>query len=130
MAHYQLALGSTSNGAVPIDHPPPSYPSAMLARCPADARLHALLIVGTDGEVNEVRVDEAVAAEPAFASAVRTAAMAWHFEPLIISHWAADAHDNMHSVDTEVRPFSLSYEFRFACHAGRPEVSSASETRQ
>ncbi|MDQ6646172.1 MAG: energy transducer TonB [Pseudomonadota bacterium] len=128
MQHYQLALGSTSAGAVPIDHPSPSYPSAMLANCPADVRLQAQLIVGTDGKVDEVRVDEAAAAEPAFVSAVRTAAMQWHFEPLIISHWAADAHDETHPVDTEARPFSLPYEFRFACHAGKPVVSSSSTT--
>jgi hypothetical protein len=129
MAHYELAMGSTSSGAVPIDHPAPSYPSAMLASCPVEVRLQALLIVGADGNVDEVRVDDAPAAERAFVSAVRAAALAWHFEPLVINHWAADAQDIPHPVDTETKPFSLPYEFRFACHAGKAEVSSSSARR-
>lgn len=129
MAHYQLAMGSTSSGAVLLDHPAPSYPSVMLVSCPAEVQLQALLIVGTDGKVAEVRVDKASAIAPAFTAAVRTAALGWRFEPLVISHWAADANDETHPVDTEARPFSLPYAFRFACHAGRSEVSSSSATR-
>lgn len=130
MAHYQLALGSTSSGAVPLDHPAPTYPSAMLSSCPAEVRVQALLIVGTDGKVDEVRVDDAQAIAPAFVGAVRTAATGWRFEPLVISHWAADAHDESHPVDTQSKPFSLPYEFRFACSAGKPLVSSTAAAQE
>lgn len=129
MAHYPLAIGSTSTGAVPIDHPAPFYPTAMLASCPAEVRLQALLIVGIDGKVDEVRIDDPTGAETAFVSAVRRAALTWHFEPLVISHWAADTRGEAHPVDTETWPFSLPYELRFACHGGRPEVSSSSTPR-
>lgn len=128
MAHYPLAIGSTSSGAALLDHPAPLYPSAMLASCPADVQLRALLIVGEDGTVDEVRVDQASAIAPAFIAGVRAAALRWRFEPLIISHWAADANDETHPVDTEAKPFSLPYAFRFVCHAGKVAVSSASAT--
>lgn len=127
MAHYELAMGSTSSGAVPIDHPSPAYPNAMLASCPARIQLKALLIVGADGAVDEVRFDDEISNASAFVDAVRAAALAWRFEPLIISHWAANANDEMHSVDTQAKPFSLPYEFRFACHDGRAQVSSDSD---
>jgi hypothetical protein len=129
MAHYQLAMGSTSSGAALLDHPAPSYPSVMLASCPEQVQLRALLIVGENGEVDEVRIHQAPAVAPAFVAAVRAAAMGWRFEPLVISHWAADANDEAHPVDTEAKPFSLPYAFRFACHAGKAEVSSASTAR-
>lgn len=124
MAHYPLAMGTTSSGAALLDHPAPSYPSDMLASCPAEVRLRALLIVGNDGTVDEVRVDDESGVAPAFAAAVRTAAMGWRFEPLVISHWAADGNAEAHPVDTETKPFSLPYAFRFACHAGRAEATS------
>lgn len=128
MAHYSLAIGSTSSGAAPIDHPAPSYPAAMLATCPAQVQLQALLIVGTDGKVDEVRVESAAASAP-FINAVRAAALGWCFEPLTISHWAANANDGAQAVDTEAKPFSLRYEFRFACHAGKAQVSSAASAQ-
>lgn len=129
MAHYQLAIGSTSSGAALLDHPAPSYPPAMLASCPADVQFQALLIVGTDGTVDEVRVDDDPAIAPAFVAAVRAATIGWRFEPLVISHWAADVNEETHPVDTEAKPFSLPYAFRFACHAGKAQVSSAAATR-
>jgi hypothetical protein len=61
---------------------------------------------------------------------VRVAALRWRFEPLVISRWAADANDQTHTVDTGTRPFSLPYEFRFACHAGKAAVSSSPTTRR
>ena len=48
--------------------------------------------------------------------------LGWRFEPLLISRWAADADDRTHTVDTASQPFSLPYEFRFACHAGKADV--------
>lgn len=55
----------------------------------------------------------------------RVAALQWRFSPLQISHWAADADGNSQVVDSETKPFSQAYVFRFACHAGKAMVSSA-----
>ena len=125
MAHYQLALGAVSAGAVPLDHPAPVYPADQLAACPPEVRLRALLIVGTDGKVDDVRVDDAAGVAPAFAKAVRAAAGQWRFVPLSISRWAADANGNSHQVETVFKPFSLPYEFSFSCRDGRPRTSTS-----
>jgi len=128
MAHYQLALGATSSGAVPIDHPPPVYPKALLARCPPRVRLRALLIVGIDGKVDEVRLQDPsnqAGIDPAFAAAVRAAARQWRFEPLRITRWAADADGDSHTVETVSKPFSLPYEFSFACRDGKPRTGTS-----
>lgn len=88
----------------------------------------ALLIVDAQGAVGEVRVtDEAQAdaSRHAFIDAVRTAALQWQFTPLQINRWAADADGNSHVVDSGTRPFSLTYVFRFECHAGESTVSAA-----
>lgn len=125
MTHYQLALGAVSGGAVPLDHPAPIYPSTQLAACPPEIRLRALLIVGTDGKVDDVRVDNVAGVAPAFATAVRAAAGQWRFVPLSISRWAADANGHSHRVETVLKPFSLPYEFRFSCHDGKPQTSTS-----
>lgn len=127
MVRYQLALGSISSGAAPIDHPAPVYPASQLAACPSLVRLRALLIVDTRGKVGEVRINPAPGVAPAFAVAVRKAAMQWTFVPLSISHWAANANDDSHTVDTEFMPFSLPYEFSFACHDGKPRTGSSAD---
>lgn len=123
--HYSLPLGEIASGGVPLVHPAPLYPPALLARCPAPVDLHALLIVDTAGKVGEVRMDGAGRYDPAFAAAVRAAALQWRFEPLQLEHWAADADGNSHSVDSETRPFSLPYVFHFACHDGKPQASAS-----
>lgn len=125
MTHYQLALGAVSGGAVPLDHPAPTYPPSQLAACPPEIRLRALLIVGTDGKVDEVRVDNVAGVAPAFATAVRTAAAQWRFVPLSISRWASDANGNSHLVESVLKPFSLPYEFGFSCHDGKPQTSTS-----
>lgn len=130
MAHYQLALGSISSGAAPIDHPAPMYPGAMLAGCPAQIRLKTLLIVGATGKVEEARFEDVPPDEAAFVEAVRAAVLGWRFEPLVIRRWAADAKGNTHTVETEAKPFSLRYEFGFACRAGRAQVSSLPTNQQ
>lgn len=125
MTHYQLALGAVSGGAVPLDHPAPTYPPSQLITCPPQIRLRALLIVGTDGKVNDVRVDNAAGVAPAFAAAVRAAAGQWRFVPLSISRWASDANGNSHLVESVLKPFSLPYEFSFSCHDGKPQTSTS-----
>ena len=125
MTHYQLALGAVSGGAVPLDHPAPTYPPSQLAACPPQIRLRALLVVGTDGKVDDVRVDNAAGIAPAFTAAVRAAAGQWRFVPLSISRWASDANGNSHEVETVLKPFSLPYEFSFSCHDGKPQTSTS-----
>jgi hypothetical protein len=127
MAHYQLELGATYSGATPLQHPAPVYPPALLASCPPPVTMRALLVVGTDGKVDDVRVTPVPGAAPAFAAAVRDAALQWRFEPLQIGHWAADARGDSHPVDVVTKPFSLPYEFRFACRDGKPQTGSSAD---
>jgi hypothetical protein len=127
MAHYQLALGATFTGATPLHYPAPDYPPALLASCPPPVAIRALLIVGTDGKVDEVRVTPVPDVAPAFVAAVRVAALQWRFEPLEIGRWADDANGDSHPVETVTKPFSLPYEFRFACHDGKPQTGSSAD---
>jgi len=124
---YQLALGEVSSGGTPFQRVAPAYPPDLLARCPPPQEVPALLIVGANGRVDQVRVTgeaQADASRRAFIAAVRVAALQWRFSPLQLDRWAADANGNSHVVDRETRPFSLAYVFRFACHAGKPMVSA------
>lgn len=130
-ARYQLALGEVSSGGTPFRRVAPVYPSSLLASCPPPQEVPALLVVDGQGRVGEVRVvDEAQAdaSRHAFIDAVRAAALQWQFSPLTITRWAADADGNSHVVDSETKPFSLAYVFRFECHAGKSTVSSAAAT--
>ena len=128
---YQLALGEVSSGGTPFQRVAPVYPSNLLASCPPPQEVPALLIVGMNGRVDEVRVTgeaQADASRHAFIAAVRTAALQWQFNPLQIDRWAADADGNTHVVDSETKPFSLAYVFRFVCHVGKSVVSAAAAT--
>ena len=124
---YHLALGDVSTGATPFQRVTPIYPASQLAACLPPQDVQAQLIVGKTGTVSDVRgiaVDEAAPRWQQFFAAVRVAALQWRFTPLQIAHWAADANGNTHEVDSEARPFSLIYVFRFECHAGQPSVST------
>ncbi|HEV2682101.1 MAG TPA: hypothetical protein VGV14_16470 [Rhodanobacter sp.] len=125
---YQLAMGEISSGGTPIQRVAPIYPGDQLAACPPPQEVPATLIVDQAGKVDEVRVaDEASAGanRRAFVTAVRVAARQWQFDPLQINHWAADADGNSHVVDSETKPFSQTYVFRFECHDGKSTVSAA-----
>jgi len=124
---YQLAMGDVSSGGTPFKRVAPIYPASLLTACPPPQEVHALLIVGDKGEVREVRVADASQADAsrrAFIAAVRTATLQWEFNPLTINHWAADGGGESHVVDSETKPFSLDYVFRFECHAGKAAVST------
>jgi hypothetical protein len=128
---YQLALGEVSSGGTLFQRVTPAYPPDLLARCPPPQEVPALLVVDRKGMVGEVRVAgeaQADADRRAFIAAVRMAAVQWRFNPLQINRWAADADGNSHVVDSETKPFSLAYVFRFACHAGQSTVSAAAAT--
>ncbi|WP_231381700.1 hypothetical protein [Rhodanobacter sp. OR87] len=129
---YQLALGEVSSGATPFKRVTPVYPPSVLAHCPPPQEVPALLVVDEQGKVDEVRVTgeaQADASRHVFVDAVRVAALQWQFNPLTINRWAADVDGNSHVVDSEAKPFSLAYVFRFACHAGKSTVSSAAAQR-
>ncbi|MEO7066092.1 MAG: hypothetical protein ABI114_04235 [Rhodanobacter sp.] len=122
---YTLVAGDASSGATPIHRVTPVYPPSLLAACPAPLQVQALLIVNEAGNVGEVRVAHEASAAPdrrQFIDAVRVAARQWQFLPLRITHWATDASGNTHLVDTQSKPFSLTYAFRFECHAGKVSV--------
>lgn len=124
---YALAIGDVSSGASSSHRVTPVYPPSLLAACPAPVEVEALLIVDQTGTVGEVRVSDEVAASPErrqFVDAVRAAARQWQFEPLQITHWTADDSGNTHRVSTQTKPFSLTYVFRFECHAGKVSVRS------
>jgi hypothetical protein len=127
LAHYSLALGQVAMGATIEQHVAPAYPAAQLAACPAHVELPARVIVDTRGNVGEVRMAPPPAQQP-FAEAVREAVQDWHYTPLTITRWAADADGNSHPVDTEAKPFSLDYVFTFRCEHGHTSVSSGAES--
>jgi hypothetical protein len=132
MQHYQLALGEISTGAVPWDHPAPTYPAALLNERLPPQEIEAQLIVNEEGKVAEVRMaDEAQANAQTrlFEEAVRAAAMQWTFEPLRVSQWASDANGNTHEVSSSKRPFSLDYVFRFAWKDGKPVADASGSPR-
>lgn len=124
---YQLALGDVSSGATLEQMVSPIYPRDLLGTCPAPVEVRALVIVDKSGKVAEVRVvgeNTADAARGEFIGAVRVAARRWQFAPLQVTHWAADVDGNSHQVDSGAQPFSLTYQFNFACHAGKPAVAT------
>ncbi|WP_426661691.1 hypothetical protein [Rhodanobacter aciditrophus] len=129
-AHYQLALGDTATGATPFRRVLPAYPPEQLAACPPLREVRVQVIVDATGKVGDVRAlsTPETPASPRwqpYYDAVRTAMLQWRFDPLRISHWAADADGNAHEVDSQTKPFSLLYAFRFECRAGKATVSSA-----
>lgn len=130
-AHYQLALGDTATGATPFRRVMPAYPPDQLAACPPLREVRVQVIVDATGRVGDVRAMPTGDDAPAppdwqqYYDAVRTAMLRWRFEPLRIDHWAADADGNTHEVDSQTKPFSLLYAFRFECRAGKATVSSA-----
>lgn len=123
LAHYKLAIGQIAMGATLEVHEPPVYPASMLARCPPQIELPARVIVGTQGNVDEVRMNAPDTQQP-FAESVRAAVQHWRYTPLTITRWAADADGTSQPVDSEARPFSLDYVFTFHCEHGRTSVSS------
>ncbi|MGP1665605.1 MAG: hypothetical protein ACTS5I_06790 [Rhodanobacter sp.] len=129
---YPLAAGEISAGGTPIQRVAPVYPAAQLASCPPPQEVQALLIVGDDGNVAEVRVaDEALAtaARRSFIAATRAAALQWEFSPLQINHWASNAAGESHLVDSTTRPFSLAYVFSFSCRGGTAAVSTTPDAK-
>jgi hypothetical protein len=127
-----LHLGETSSGGELLGHAMPVYPASMLKTCPALQEVEVLVSVDVAGTVSDVRgvaVDAFAPLWDTFYAAVRPAVLRWRFQPLRVGRWAADAEGNAHAVDDGVGPFKRIYLFRFACHAGRADVSFEPEGR-
>ena len=123
--HYTLPEASTASGAGLLAHPAPVYPAALLPACPPPVELLAKLVVGTDGQVSAVHFSAASEADLAYRAAVREGVKGWRFEPLVFQRWTDGTDGGRHVVDSTVKPFSLDYVFRFACHDGKPQTGAA-----
>ena len=125
MTRYSLPMGNIASGGNLIERPLPVYPKSMLASCPARFDVQVVLYVNRDGRVEQV-VGEVVDATPphwrVYFPPVQAAALQWRFNPLRVTHWAADVDGNSHVVDSANKPFKRFYTFQFACHGGKPVV--------
>jgi len=127
MKHYPLPMGDISSGGTAIERNPPVYPKSLLPACPPPVEVQARVDVNRAGRVEQVvgAVIDDAAATPRWHQyflAAQAAAMRWRFNPLQVTHWAADVDGNSHVVDSANEPFKRFYVFRFACHAGKPVV--------
>lgn len=128
MSRLSLPMGDISSGGTAIERILPVYPKALLATCPALVEVQVRVDVNRDGRVEQVSgggIDAAAATSlwHAYFLAARAAVMQWRFNPLRVTHWAADVDGRSHVVDRANEPFQRRYEFRFACHAGKSAVS-------
>ena len=124
---YQLAMGEEATGASVDTRVTPVYPASLLAACPPTVQLQALLIVGRTGNVEEVRVDGEAQSDVQrrlFVASVRSAALQWKFKPLEFDQWVDEPDGTRHVASRRTSPFSATYVFRFACHAGHASVSA------
>jgi hypothetical protein len=130
---YEEKEGEVSNRPVPVEHPPPEYPSAAVALGLHRVVVSVKVIVDSEGKVSEVRIPPAVdsAARPAvFDDAVRAALLRWRYVPLTFRRFAEvkDAEGDVvdaREVSVEHRPFSLDYDFLFELRDGKPMVGNA-----
>lgn len=127
MSRLSLPMGDISSGGTAVERILPVYPTALLASCPAPVEVRVRVGVNRAGRVDQVSgagVDATAATHwHAYFLAARTAVMRWRFNPLHVTHWAADVDGNSHVVDSTSEPFQRIYAFRFACHAGKAAVS-------
>lgn len=130
---YEEKEDEISNRPVPVESPPPEYPSAAIALGLRRVIVGAKVIVDTHGDVSEVRI--APALDPtdhpaAFDDAVRDALQHWRFVPLTFRRFAEveDGEGNVvdsRLVSSENKPFSLDYDFVFELRNGKPVVAGA-----
>ena len=135
--HYEPSEDETATATVPLASPAPEYPADMLGLHLAHVTVTAKLIVDTEGNVGEVRIESAGSAAPypaAFDDAVRAAVAHWRYTPLRFRSFEEVLDDegnvtDMRVVKDEARPFSLDYEFDFDLRDGKPVVSSGNRPR-
>lgn len=126
---YVLNPDQVATDVTPVDHVAVEYPPELAAQDlpPIDVRVK--VIVGTDGEVGEVRsIDPAVlrdAVAAAFFRAVVGAVGKWHYNPLVISDWVQESDGSMHRVAAKTVSFSMDYIFHFEIVRGVPAVTES-----
>lgn len=127
MTHVPLALGQVATAPQALAQPMPEYPPALVASRLPSTDVEARIVVDARGQVTDVAIAgdaQADAVQRAFNEAVRNAVMRWTFTPAQVSRFAADANGNPHEVDSEARPFTLAYRFRFAWRENGPVVDA------
>ena len=130
MKHYRLPMGDISSGGTAIQRNLPVYPKSLLSACPAPVEVEVRVDVNRVGRVEKVSgvvIDDA-ATTPRWHQyflAARAAAMQWRYNPVQVTHLAADVDGNSHVVDSANESFERLYRFRFECHAGKPVVGVA-----
>lgn len=135
--HYEELDDEIATATVPLENPAPEYPASMVGLHLPHVAVAAKLIVDTQGNVSEVRIEPAAsdAGHPAaFDDAVRSAVAHWRYTPLHFRTFedVLDAEGNVTDtrlVKDEARPFSLDYEFNFDLRDGKPVVSSGNRPR-
>ena len=130
MRQYRLPMGDISSGGNIIERRLPAYPESLLAACPVSVEVQIRVDVNRAGQVENVLgglVDDAglTSRWQQYFLAARAAAMQWRFNPLRVTHWAADVDGNSHVVDSAIQPFKRLYAIRFGCSAGKPVISVA-----
>jgi hypothetical protein len=127
LSHYQESMhtGVISPTDVPSNLAP-VYPASLVAKRLPPVEIRALLIVGADGRVHEVRIVPMAEGQEhaAFVLAVVAATMSWRFEPLRITRWEDLPDGGMKRVADTPAPFSQTYLFRFEIKDGKPVVST------
>lgn len=132
--HYEVSDDEVVTAPVVVENPPPVYPESAVALRLAHVGVRAKVIVGTDGTVDEIRVDPSTDADaypPSFVESVREAVTEWRYAPLRFKRFAEVLDDQGNVTDTrlvsdEAKPFSLDYEFDFEFRDGKPVVVSQS----
>lgn len=110
----------------------PVYPPAMASAGQPPVVIDALLIVGADGEVHEVRIpaSSAKGRRSPFARSVAIATLEWRFTPLRIAVWKEQPGGGTRRVGTRSKPFSQRYRFHFRIVDGKPQVAVGGEGQQ
>ena len=127
-AHYQLNSSQGVIGADMVrDNVAPVYPPDMIKADRKDVDIGALLIVGRDGKVHEVRIAgrDAQGAKAPFALAVAAATLQWRFTPLRITTWEDTPDGGSRRIAAKPEPFSQRYRFHFSIVDGKPAVTTS-----
>ena len=125
--HYELTLNQGTTGADMVpDNPAPEYPAGMIEAARPPVVIDALLIVGRDGHVHEVRIagDAAEGKNAPFARAVAAATPKWCFTPFRITTWQDTPDGGSRRIAAKAEPFSQNYRFNFSIIDGTPAVTT------
>ncbi|HEX7326741.1 MAG TPA: hypothetical protein VF292_15535 [Rhodanobacteraceae bacterium] len=125
--HYTLQPGQSASLPEPeVGHfAPPVYPAALAHPGMPPVVIKAQVTFGADGKANGVYVlsdSYAGAGHALFEDAVRKAAGAWQFTPLVFASYGDPAMD-AGTLQSIAKPFSLWFEFSFRMVDGKPSTA-------